>query len=145
MADKNRSKKGGNGKDNRGGSVEGIIEIEGQSNLASEFITIGQSFEEALGRCVLRDDEQKNAIVIYKAQLEMFDLWEEIADLTNFLNASAAVGGYNRSLAAMTETGIYVAEGAGIKMGKESQKALIELQKIKTAQRDRENGDREQS
>jgi len=133
-----------NGDTRQHGSVEGIIEIEGQSNLAKEFITIGQSFEEALGRCVLRDDEQKNAIVIYKAQLEMFGMWDEIDDLTNFLNASAAVGGFNRSLAAMTETGIYVADGAGIKLGKESQKALMELQKYKAMQRqDRDNGNSE--
>ncbi len=122
------------------GSVEGIIEIESQSQLPQEFITIGQSFEEALGRCVLRDDDQKNCVIIYKAQLEMFDMWEEIQDLTNWLNASAAVGGFNRSLAAMTHTGIIVSEGLGIKISKESQKALAELNKYKLQGQQRDNG-----
>jgi hypothetical protein len=111
------------------GSVDGVIKIEEHGGLAREFITIGRSFEEALGRCTIRDDEQRNAIIIYKAQLELFDMWDEIDDLTNWLNASAAVGGYNRSLASMTETRIYVPEGAGIKMDKNTHKALMELQK----------------
>ncbi len=117
--------------DKEKGSVQGVIKIEEHGGLAKEFITIGRSFEEALGRCTLRDDEQKNAIIIYKAQLEIFEMDDEIQDLTNLLNASAAVGGYNRSLASMTETRIYVPEGAGIKMDKGTQKALMELQKTR--------------
>lgn len=113
------------------GNVGGVIEIVGKGQLPQEFITIGEDFEKALGRCVLRDDYQRNCVIIYKAQLEMLGLWDEIEDLTNWLNASSAVGGYNRSLAAMTYTGIYVPEGAGIKLGKDSQKALMELQKLR--------------
>lgn len=122
---------GNSGGDHKGerGSIEGVVKIVGQTQLPQEFITIGKSFEEALGRCTIRDDEQKNAIVIYKAQMEMFVMWEEIKDLTNWLNASAAVGGFNRSLAAMTYTRVYVPEGAGIKISKDNQKALIEMQK----------------
>ena len=85
--------------DDHGGSVDGVIKIEERGGLAKEFITIGRSFEEALGRCTIRDDIQRNAIIIYKAQLELLKLWDEIQDETNWLNASAAVGGYNRSLA----------------------------------------------
>lgn len=123
------------------GDVAGVVRIVGHAQLPQEFITIGKNFEEALGRCVLRDDEQKNAIIIYKAQLEMFGLLNEIQDLTNWLNASAAVGGYNRSLAAMSHTGIYVPEGAGIKISKENQKALMEMQKQRAIARGRYDGD----
>lgn len=123
----------------------GVVKIVGQSQLPQEFITIGKAFEEALGRCVLRDDEQKNAVIIYKAQLEMFHMTDEIQDLTNWLNASAAVGGFNRSLAAMTYSQIYVPEGAGIKVSKENQKALMEMQKQRSEARrpdeNRNNGD----
>jgi hypothetical protein len=124
----------------------GVVKIVGQSQLPQEFITIGKNFEEALGRCTLRDDAQKNAIIIYKAQLSMFGMTDEIQDLTNLLNASAAVGGFNRSLAAMTYTQIYVPEGAGIKVSKENQKALMEMQRQRAASRgkdlddNRENG-----
>lgn len=123
------------------GDVAGVVKIVGQSQLPQEFITIGKNFEEALGRCVLRDDEQKNAVIVYKAQLEMFEMWDEIQDLTNWLNASAAVGGFNRSLAAMTYTGIYVPEGAGIRFSKENQKVLKELQKERAEAHSRGEGD----
>ena len=94
--------------DNKRGSIEGVIAIEGQGQLPQEFITIGNSFDEALGRCVLRDDDQKNAVIIYKAQLELFEMNDEIDHLTAWLNASAAVGGINRKQAGMTYTGIWV-------------------------------------
>ncbi len=122
-----KTRTGGNG--HQEGSYEGVIKIEGTGQLPKEFLTVGRDFEDALGRAVIRDDNQRNAIILYKAQLELFDMWEEIKDLTSWLNASAAVGGFNRSLAAMTYTGIYVPEGAGIKLSKENQKALMELQK----------------
>jgi len=123
----------GNGHKPQDGSFEGVIRIEGQGQLPQEFIKIGRDFEEALGRCVLRDDNQRNAVVLYKAQLEMFGMWDEIADLVSWLNASAAVGGFNRSLAAMTYTGVYIPEGAGIKISKDNQKALMELQKMRAS------------
>lgn len=124
-------------KDRTGGEVLKIVK---SGELAQEFITVGKSFEEALGRCTLRDDEQRNAIIIYKAQLELFDMEEEIKDLTNWLNAGAAVGGFNRSLAAMVGTGIYYPVGAGIKVNKEDQKALMEIQKQREYRR---NGEQE--
>lgn len=109
-------------------SVTGVVKIAGQSQLPQEFITIGTSFEEALGRCTLRDDRQKNAIILYKAQLDMFGMIDAVQDLTNWLNASSAVGGFNKSLAAMTYTGIYVPEGAGIKLSKQGSKEYMEAQ-----------------
>ena len=124
-------------------NVSSVVKFVGQTQLPQEFITIGKSFEEALGRCTIRDDEQKNAIIIYKAQLEMFEMWEEIQDLTNLLNAASAVGGFNKSLAAMTHTGIYVPEGAGIKLSKDNQKALMELQKMRSAGKQYRDGEQE--
>lgn len=123
MPEKHEAKSG----ESRG--YEGVVKIASQGQLPQEFITIGKSFEEALGRCTLRDDRQKNAIIIYKAQLEMFGMMKEIQDLTNWLNASSAVGGYNKSLAAMTYTGIYIPEGAGIKLSKQGSKEYLEAQR----------------
>jgi len=126
------------------GSREGVVKIVGQSQLPQEFITIGENFEEALGRCTLRDDRQKNAVIIYKAQLEMFKMYDEIQDLTNWLNASSAVGGYNKSLAAMTYTGIYVPEGAGIKLSKQGSKEFMEAQRRLEEQRQGEKRNEKQ-
>ena len=126
------------------GDIAGVIHIAQPGQLAQEFITVGKSFEEALGRCVIRDDEQKNAIIIYKAQLEMFDMITEIADLTSWLNAASAVGGFNRSLSAMVGTNIFVAEGAGIKLSKENQKALMEMQKQRAMGRREDDQEKQQ-
>lgn len=142
MGHKIRSRSDGHREKEDIGSIEGVFKLEDQGGLAREFITIGRSFEEALGRCTIRDDIQRNAIIIYKAQLELFGMWDEIDDLTNWLNASAAVGGFNRSLASMTETRIYVPEGAGIKMDKNTQKTLMELQKMRAT--GRQEGEREE-
>lgn len=128
-------------KERERGFVPGVVQIAGQSSLAQEFITVGLTFAEALGRCVLRDERQKNGIIIYKAQLEMFDMTKEIEDLTNWLNASAAVGGFNRALAAMTDTDVFVPQGAGIRLSKEDQKELREVQKQRDM-RNRGNDDR---
>ena len=126
------------------GSVDGVLKIVKSGDLAQEFITVGKSFEEALGRCSIRDDEQRNAIIIYKAQLDLFEMINEVQDLTNWVNAGSAVGGFNRSLAAMVGTGIYYPVGAGIKVGKEDQKALMEIQKQKDSRRDGEQEQKQQ-
>lgn len=121
-------------------SLAGVVQLANQTQLPGEFLKIGKDFEEALGRCVIRDDYQKNCIILYKAQLELFGMYSEIQDLTNWLNASGAVGGFNRSLAAMTYTGIYLAEGAGIKLGKDQQKALHELNSLKLQRHGEDKG-----
>lgn len=111
------------------GSVEGVIKIAQPGQLAQEFITASKSFDEALARTTIRDEQQRNDIICYKAQLDLFEMTEEINQLTSWLTGAASIGGYNRSIAAMVGTGIYVPEGAGIKLSKENQKALMELQK----------------
>ena len=109
------------------GSVAGVVRIVGQTQLPQEFITVGRDFDAALGRTALRDDNQLNAVVLYKAKLEMFGMLDEIKDLTSWLNGRPAIGGFNRSQAIMAHTGIYVPEGAGIKVSKETQKALSQI------------------
>jgi len=116
------------------GDVGNVVKITGLSNLPQEFITAGKTFQETLGRCTIIDERQRSAIILYKAQLDMFTLTLAIEDLTNWLNASSAVGGYNKSLAAMTHTGIYVPEGAGIRLSKQGSKEYMEAQRRKDEQ-----------
>jgi hypothetical protein len=122
------------------GNTDTVIKAVGQGSVPLEFITIGTTFETALGRCVIRDDAQKSAIIILKSRYEMFGMTEAIKDLTNLLNASCTVGGFNRSLAAMTYDRIFVSEGAGIKMSKESQRAANDIQKQQRMNKNR-NGE----
>lgn len=130
----------------RQGNVEGVIKIEEHGGLAKEFITAVRDFNGALGRCVLRDDLQRNAVIIYAGQLRLFPnhLSDEFDELTDWLSASASVGGFNRSLASMTECKIFTPDGAGIKMDKKTQQALFEMQKLRAEgqRREEEKGER---
>ena len=113
------------------GTKANVLNIAGQSQLPEEFIKIGKEFDDALGKAVLRDEEQRNSLVLTKAWLLRHGLIEEVEILTNWLASGPAIGGFNRSLAAMAYTGIYTPEGAGLKTSKESQKAMQELRQEK--------------
>jgi hypothetical protein len=119
--------------------VLNLIKLEGSNQLPQEFITIGKTFEDALGRCTIADAKQRSAIITYKSQLEMFKMTKRIDDLTNFLNASSAIGGINKSLATMSYVGAFVPEGAGIKLSKQGSKEYIESQKRMDEQQRKEN------
>jgi len=140
------NKNNGKGKE-RAGSLSGVVKLVGQSQLPQEFITVGKDFEEALGRAVIRDDKQRSAIIFLKARYDRHPKMglPRLANLTSWLNSGPAVGGFNRSLAAMTYTGIYVPEGAGIKFSKDNQKALMELQKERAKGNGQPQGDSNQN
>ena len=121
--------------------IKGVVQSLGRGSIPREFITIGEDFSSALGRCVLRDEEQRNAIIIYKAQLEMFDLDYEIQDLTDLLNASSAVGGRNREQALEAHVGILRAKGLELKDGKVKKKKNGSIEISKTRGNDNDEAD----
>ncbi len=119
-------------------SVGGVVQFVGQSQFEQELLAVGKDFDEALGRCVIRDEWQRNAIILYKAQLEMFLMTREIMDLTSFLNASAAIGGhYNRELATMAHVGIYVPPLSNPK----EREAYMKYQEMRSKSRGRDKED----
>jgi hypothetical protein len=124
--------------------VLNILKLEGSNQLPQEFITVGKTFEEALGRCTIVDQKQRSGIITYKDHLSMFKSTElhRIPSLTSFLNASSAVGGINKSLAVMAYDGIYVPEGAGIHLSKQGSKEYSENFKRNENQTKRENEDK---
>lgn len=109
------------------GTLANVVKIVGQGKLALEFITAAKNFTEALARGIFRDEAQKNAVIIYNSHLKMFDMLDELDDLTNFLVGTCSIGGYNRSASIMDDTGIYTPAGLGIKDSKEHEKAIKEL------------------
>ena len=115
-----------NGGNNHSGTVGGIYDTEGQTLLPHEFITGGKTFDEALGKCIFRDEAQKNAVIMWKAKLEEFHNEAGIQMIIDLLNGSRGVGGINNSLASMAHTMIYLPEGAGIKVGKNAEKINLE-------------------
>ena len=126
-------------KDTKHGSLEGVVrDVIANKNMPMEFITAAKSFEDALARCVIRDEQSLNDIILLYDQFMDFGMMDEIEILlTKKLIGGTSVGGFNRSLAAMTYSRIYDPQGAGVKSDKNTQKALMEIQ------RQRRNSDEE--
>ena len=114
---------GNNGKNELTPGPGGLFGEIRESDFPSELIKANANFETALANCCLRDEEQRNACVVYKAQLEMFGMVEEINDLVNFLNGSVSIGGYSRVLAASSHIGMLHPSALGVKLNKEGQEA----------------------
>lgn len=89
----------------------------------TRLIEANKSFKDALANCNIRDEQQRNAIIVYHAQLVMFELTEEIEELTNILNASLSIGGYGRVLAASSHIGMLHPSTLGVKLSKEGEQA----------------------
>lgn len=108
--------------------------------LAQEFLKPGNSFDDALARTVIRDEGQLYSITTLYQWMESFNdrglFSTRKKALIHLLIGFNAVNGFNRSLAAMVGTGIYLPEGAGIKLSKDERKALTELQKARKGIKD---------
>jgi len=104
-----------------------------------EFITPAKTFQEALAKSRLKDDNQRNLAILYYAQLKMFDMDEEIEDLILSLIATTAVGGHNLNLTAMTHVGIFFPEASGTKLDKDQRKTLADINKYNREQKAEQN------
>lgn len=108
---------------------KGVVADSGDQLFPKELITVGKTRKDALGRDILRDEQQRNALIIYVAQLKMFDMVTEQDDVRDWLNASPAIDGVNRRQALMGWVRIYEPVSAGGNVDKNTQKALIETQR----------------
>lgn len=96
----------GNGSKSR--NVRGVVQSFGSSSIPKEFITPGADINAAIGKTIFRDENQKNAYLIYYGQLSMFfdDEDDEIAQFIYLLNMAPAVGGVNREQSLEGHTGL---------------------------------------
>jgi hypothetical protein len=116
------------------GKVSSVIKIAGQGHLAETFLTAGKSFDEALGKGIIRDEEQANALSLVFSWMMRHGIDESI--LTTWLKTRPAIGGYNRSAAIMDDTQTFTPSGLGMKDTKEHEKAIKELRDEKYRRRD---------
>lgn len=127
----------------KGAGNTGVVKLRAQTQLAQEFISPGKAFDEALARTTIRDEGQLYSICLLHQWMEtlnwngIFD--KEIQALCHLLTGFNAVGGINRSISAMVGTGIYLPEGAGVKLSKQDREALTELQRMRYAGKDKNN------
>jgi len=119
------TQKRGNGQDKKtnvySGGILTSVEDEG---LAKEFITVGKTLEESMGRTVFIDDRQLNSVIALYRKLVKFHNIEGLKHLKMFLDGRPAIGGYNRSQALMSGAQIVVGEALGVKLGKDSMKFI---------------------
>ena len=109
------------------------------SDLAKEFITVGKTIEESMGRTVFIDDRQLNAVIALYRKLVKFGNIEGMRTLKMWLDGRPSIGGYNRAQALMSGAQIVVGEALGVKLGKDSMK-FIEKQVLAKSQQNN-NGD----
>ncbi len=119
----------------RQGGEAGVVRFLDQSSrLDKELLTIGSTIEEAIGRAVIRDDNQRNKIIRYFARLMDCHLIPQLDVLRIWINASFAVGGHQRDEALMANAKLWVPEG-GRRMDKKQMMKFLDNQ----AQRNEQN------
>ena len=138
----------GDGHKGKGYGNTAVVKLRGQTQLPMEYMIPGKTFEDALARTTLPDRNQLNAIIQLYDWMESFDENERFRNakqsVVDLLVGYNALNGFNRSLAAMTHTGIYLPEGAGIKMSKEDRKAFTESQRMRETNRNERGEERQQ-
>lgn len=105
------------------GSREDMLGDAGENYFPSELMRANETFEAALANCVIRDEEQRNAIITLAAQFRMFDMTDGLQDLINFLNGSISIGGYSRVLSVSAHNKVLYPSALGVKLSKEGEKA----------------------
>ncbi len=122
-----------------GKDVGGVVKFLDQSSrLDKELLTIGATIEEAIGRAVIKDDNQRNKIIRYYGRLMDCHLLPQLDRLRIWINASFAVGGHQRDEALMANAKLWVPEG-GRRMDKKQMAQFLNNQSAQRAERQASN------
>jgi len=81
-----------------------------QDKFPKEFLTPGITFPEALNKGVLRDERQRNAVVLLFQQMDEFKMTEEKQGVINWLTGSTAINGRARTEALEAHDEIFFPE-----------------------------------
>lgn len=130
----------------KGVPSNGVVKFpQGQGQLAIKFIEPGKTFDEALTCTRITDPNFLRNIVLLHTKFLRFNeehLFDpEIKSLVSLLNGIRSINGIGMNLAAMTDVDIYYPQGGGMEMSKDDKKALLEMNRIKHGQRNRQDGD----
>jgi len=117
----------------------GVVRLMDQAGIPREFITYAKDFQEAVAKTTFLDDNQLNDVIAYYSQLREQELWEEIGDLTCWLNGRPAIGGQNRLLALMAHTGIISPDLLDRRLSKEGEERLQKAHEARDRQRQGQN------
>ncbi len=125
-----------------GQELAGVVRLKesGNDSLEKELLTIGATIEAAIGRGVIKDDNQRNKIIRYLGRLQDCHLKPQMELLRIWINASFAVGGHQRDEALMANAKLWVPEG-GRKMDKKQMMKFLDNQAAQRQERHRNNDD----
>jgi hypothetical protein len=107
-------------------ALEGLFNQQQFPNVLKEFVHPGKDPKELLMRCVLKDERERNAAVLYLAKCREFGLVEEEKVLNDWLAATTAVRGLSRRELLMAATNIIAPSLYGVRQfgrGREKEKA----------------------
>jgi len=96
-------------------ALEGLFNQQQFPNVLKEFVHPGKDPKELLMRCVLKDDRERNAAVLYLAKCREFGLDEEEKVLNDWLAATTAVRGLSRRELLMAATNIVAPSLYGVR------------------------------
>jgi hypothetical protein len=104
-------------------ALEGLFNQQQFPNVLKEFVHPGKDPKELLMRCVLKDERERNAAVLYLAKCREFGLVEEEKVLNDWLAATTAVRGLSRRELLMAATNIIAPSLYGVRTwGKRGEK-----------------------
>jgi hypothetical protein len=86
--------------------LENMFNSQVMPNVLKEFVHPGKDPKELLMRCILKDERERNAAVLYLAKCREFGLDEEEKVLNDWLAATTAVRGLARRELLMASTNI---------------------------------------
>lgn len=92
-----------------GGSQSDLERIFSQADMPSvirEFVHPGAEVADLLMRCVFRDENERNAVLIFERKCEEFGLNDYLEMLVHWLAASVSVQGRSRKEVLQATTGI---------------------------------------
>ena len=97
-----------------------------QSKLAEQFITAATNIYDAAAKTVFRDYKHVAAFIDIFSWCIRNGCEQGLEDLLVTLISLPAIGGYNRSIAAMIATGVISPEAMGVAISKEGMKLIKE-------------------
>jgi len=96
-------------------ALETLFNQQQFPSVLKEFVHPGKGAKELLMRCVLKDDRERNAAVLYLAKCREFGLVEEEKVLNDWLAATTAVKGLSRRELLMAATNIIAPSLYGVR------------------------------
>lgn len=125
------------------GAGQGLLGATGDGSFPSALLKANEDFHTALANSYIRDEVQRNAIVIYASQLKLFDMVDELEDLVNFLNGGLSINMAGRAQGLQAHVGMVFPSISGMKVGKDELKYMGEVNKerAKAKSKDKEDED----